>query len=191
MTVTIYENADGLIQKYGTNEAKSASQGGFICTYGAYSMVQVNLDLTNLTTTSTVQSHELVIPSGALIESVEATSVETAVGASDLSIGLIATDLVTTTDITSGISDADEDCLLDAYDVDNMAIGEHERYWQNHSIGGSSGFGTETVGAAVGEILVTPCFITALRNTTAFTGGKLIFRVYFVPNALSGFGEVH
>lgn len=192
MSVTIHTNSDGLIQKYGTSEAKSLQQGGFLCTYGPYSTLVLNLDLTTLTTSETIQNDVLVIPQNALIESVEFTSVETAATGTAIDIGLIANDRDTDSDITGSITASDPDCLIEAYAAGNAAIGEHERYWQNHDLGGNSGFGTETVGAAVGEILVNPCLITASRtDTTAFTAGKLIVRVHFIPNALSGWGEVH
>lgn len=183
MTVTIHTNDDGLIQKYGINEAKSVSQGGFLCTYGPYSTIVLNLDLTTLTEAETIQNDVLAIPKDALIESVEFISVETATGATDLDIGLIDADR-TTDPVPTG--------LIAAYDVDNMAVGEHEQYWQNHDLGGNSGFGTETVGAEVGEITTAARLITASNtSSTPFTAGKLIVRVHFIPNALSGFGEVH
>ena len=61
-------NSDGLYVKFGTSEAKSGFQGGMVCDYGIYQSYILNMDLTDLTETETIQNDVLVIPANSLIE---------------------------------------------------------------------------------------------------------------------------
>lgn len=189
MSVTIHTNSDGLIQKYGTSEAKSLQQGGFICTYGTYSSLVLNLDLTTLTETETIQNDVLTIPSSALIESVEVLTVVAAATGTAIDVGLIANDRTTTTDLNASVTDSDPNGLLAAFVTATMnAAGEYHKFWVNTAIPD----GITTQGALVGSTMTVPTLITASRtDSTAFTAGNIILRVNFVPNAATGFGEVH
>lgn len=190
MSVTTEVNNDGLIRKYGTNEAKSLQQGGAVCHYGPYSTLVLNLDLTNLDQTEAIQNDVLVIPEDSLIESVEFVTIVEAATGTAVDIGLIANDRNTNTDITGSLTSSDPDGLVAAYPAAAMSsVGEWEKHTQVNSIPASP---SGTVGAAVGEILVAPCLITASQTDgTDFTAGKVQVRVNFIPNATSGFGEVH
>lgn len=186
-------NDDGLYVKLGTSEAKSTQQAGAICNYGPYSTLVMNLDLTALDATEAIQNDVLVLPEGALIESVEFVAIVAAATGTAVDIGLIAHDRSTSSDITASVSTSDPNGIIEAYPTAAMnLVGEREKYWQTMSVGSNSGAGNATVGAIVGEILSDACLITASRtDATAFTAGKIQMRINFIPTATTGFGAVH
>lgn len=187
MSVTIYTNADGLIQKYGTSEAKSLNQGGFLCTYGPYSMAVLNLDLTQLTASEVIQNDVLTIPSGALIEYVEIATIIAAADGTDIDVGLINIDRNTATAISAASTTADSDGLLDAFVTATMGTaGEVTRLYGTTTIPAS----ISTGGARLGDTLTDGCLITASAAGT-YTAGKVQLRIAYIPNAATGFGEVH
>lgn len=193
MSVTVYTNSDGMIQKFGTSEAKSLQQGGWISNHGPYSTLTLNLDLTNLTQTESIQNDVLALPDKCLIESIELVTIVAAATGTAVDIGLINIDRDTTSEITASVSTSDPNGIIEAYPTAAMnLVGEHEHYWQTRSLGSNSGAGNATVGAIVGEILAEPCLITASQtDATDFTAGKIQLRINYIPNAVTGFGEVH
>lgn len=187
MSVTVHTNSDGLIQKYGTSEAKSLQQGGFICTYGGYHTVVLNLDLTTLTTSEVIQNDVLVVPKNSLIESVEVITIEAAADGTDIDVGLIANDRTTTTDLNGSLTDADPDGLLVGFPATEMSeAGEYSKFWTQTAIPAAA----TGSGALLGTILTVPTLITASADGT-FTAGRIQLRVNTIPMALTGFGEVH
>jgi hypothetical protein len=190
MAVTIYENADGLIQKYGTSEAKSLQQGGWVCTYGPYLSYIWNLDLTTLTTSETIQNDVLVIPKNSLIVSVEVLTVVAAAAGTAIDVGLISISRDTTTDLNGSIADSDPNGLLEALAAGDMSeSGEYFKFWDTTAIPVAD---VAHGGALLGEILTTPTVLTASRtDATAFTAGQIMLRVDVLPEALIGWGEVH
>lgn len=182
-------NNDGLYIKYGTSEAASLSQGGFVCNYGTHLTYVLNLNLVDLTETESIQNDVLMIPKLSLIESVELVALTAAVTGVAIDVGLIAHDRTTTTDLNGTITDADPDGLLAAYPVAEMNVtGEYARLWASTAIPAAA---TGT-GALIGKILTVPTLITASRTTaTAFTAGRIQIKVNVIPEAVIGFGAVH
>lgn len=183
-------NSDGLYVKFGTDDAASEQQGGFVCQYGPYLKYILNLDLTTLTESETIQNDVLVIPKDALIVSVEALTVVAAATGAAIDVGLIANDRTTTTDLNAGNANSDPDGLLAAFTATEMSeAGEYLKFWDTTSVPVAS---AALGGALLGEILTVPTLITASRTTsTAFTAGRVMLAIEVLPNATAGFGQVH
>lgn len=186
--MTIYTNADGLTQKYGTAEARSNQQGGFLCSYGPVSSLVLNMDLTRLDATEAIQNDVLTIPKNALIESVEVLTIEAATTGTAIDVGLIANDRDTSTDLNATVTAAAPTGLLDTFVTATMSEqGEYHKFWAVTAIPD----GITTQGALVGHIMTVPTLITASITATAYDTGLIQLRVNFVPEALTGFSLVH
>lgn len=182
-------NSDGLYVKFGATEGVSRSQGGWVCQYGPISSYLLNLDLTSLTETESIQNDVLIIPKDSIILSVEVYTVAAAATGTAIDVGLIATTRVTTTDLNGSITDADPNGLLAAFPTAEMSeIGEYSKFWTQTAIPAAA---TGT-GALIGTILTVPTLITASRtDSTAFTAGRLLLRVDVIPSAVIGFTQTH
>ncbi len=182
-------NSDGLYQKFGTDDAKSTNQGGWICSYGPNLVYILNLDLTTLTETESIQNDVLVLPKDALIEWIEVATVTPSATGAAIDVGLIANDRTTTTDLNGSVTDADPDGLLAAFAAATMSeVGEVTKFYTHESFPAS----VTTGGALIGTTMTTPTLITASRTTsTAFSAGKIQLRIGLIANATTGFGAVH
>lgn len=182
-------NNDGLYIKFGTDDAKSVNQAGFVCTYGPYLSYILNLDLTLLTETESIQNDVLVIPKDAMIVSVETLAVVAAATGAAIDVGLIANDRDTATDLNGSVNAADPDGLLAAHPTTALSeAGEYNKFWTQTEIPAS----VVGSGALLGSTLTVPTLITASRTTsTAFTAGKVVLKIDVLPNATVGFGAVH
>ncbi len=188
-SLATWNNSDGLLVKFGTSEAISMQQGGFVCSYGPYLQYFLGLDLTNLDQNETIQNDVLVIPKNSLIYSVETLAVTAAVTGTAIDVGLIANDRTTTTDLNGSITDADPDGLLAAFPIANMnATGEWNLYTAVNNIPSGATF----QGALIGKILTVPTLITASQtDATSFTAGKILLKISVLPEATVGFGVAH
>ncbi len=182
-------NSDGLYVKFGTDDAASEQQAGFICTYGPNLVYVLNLDLTNLTETETIQNDVLVLPKDAMIEWVEVATVTASATGAAIDVGLIANDRDTATDLNGSVTAADPDGILAAFAAATMSeVGEVTKFYTHESFPAS----VATGGALIGTTMTTPTLITASRTTsTAFTAGRVQIRIGLMANATSGFGQVH
>lgn len=181
-------NSDGLYVKFGATEGVSRTQGGFVCTYGPFHEVWLNLDLTTLTETENIQNDVLFVPANALIESVSVHTIVAAATGTAIDVGLIANTRITTTDLNGSITDADPNGLLAAFVTASMSeAGEYHKVFANDSIPTGT-----TNGALIGTILTVPTLITASRtDATAFTAGNVLICVRTIPMALTGFDQTH
>jgi hypothetical protein len=162
-----YFNADGLLQKYGT-EQSTPNVAGEYRTTGSDHEIEVVIDLTTLDQTEAIQSDVTVIPAGAFIKEVELTVQEAAATGVALDVGLIRLDRSTELDY-NGLIDAEVKA-----DIDNL--GDVISYT-------AAGVGASSGGALIGTVLVYTGHITASATTaTAFTTGIMRIKVrYFFP----------
>jgi hypothetical protein len=149
-------------------------------------VIEWNIDLTDLTETEAVMNDVVIVPDNALITKVEAESLETAATGVAVDVGL----LHISRDTSDAAFTADPNGILAAYPTASMAIGERTTL-----VRGADGLASvhpdddqAFAGALIGTVTAAPCVLTASATTsTAFTAGQLLVRVYFRPNALSGF----
>lgn len=172
-------NADGLYIKYGTDEGVSSHKGGeYLTLNGAGEQVlEVTINLKNLTQTDTIINDVVAIPANALISWVEVQTVvaATSAGAAILDVGLISRDRSTAIDL---------DGLLAAAPLAQMnLVGETFRLYQTHTEP-TSMVGT---GALIGEAMTTAGggLVTAsIADTNTFTAGVIKVRIAYVPRGV-------
>lgn len=157
-------NEDGLYIKYGTEKATPNVAGEYV-TVGALREVEVEIDLTDLTESETVQSDVTFIPSGARIQEIEVIAETAAVTGTAIDLGLIRTDRSTELDYNG---------LLAAFVTASMNADGETTVLR---------VGSSTVGALVGTTLANTGYITCSRtDSTAFTAGLLKVKIrYYIP----------
>ena len=157
-------NNDGLYIKYGTSEAEHGKGGAFAADVAGQHVVELDITLTNLTTSPAILDDNVFLPKGYTITKVEtvATVAATSGGAAALNIGLIRKDRSTAID-ADGIVAA---LALTAID----AVGETTVLTK-----GSTG-----AGALVGTVTSAdyPSYITADYDTAAYTAGVVKVRIW-------------
>lgn len=156
-------NDDGLYIKYNLDEGVSTASGGEYKTYGPTRQIEVEIDLTDLTATSTIINDVVMVPANAQIESVEVVAEVAATGTGAvLNVGLVRLDRTTTYDSDGFVAAA----ALSTLDT----VGEK----------------TAGAGTLVGTILANAGLIVADRGAVAaFTDGRAVVRVNYRPSALS------
>lgn len=184
-----WDNNDGLHIKYGREEGTSTHTGGTYC-YGenGTQIAELTLDLTTLDTSETVQNDVLIIPDNALIESVEVLTLVAAATGTAIDVGTIH--------ISRNASDsewtADPDGLLAAFVAATMSVvGERVTFYGPTSANTEESLPASitTGGVQIGDVTTAPLLITASRtDSTAFTAGRVLIRVKYRPNALTGTG---
>ena len=177
-------NSDGLYIKYGTSEGVSAMSAGSPMSYGAVQCAEIVIDLDELTESETIQNDVTTIPDNALIQSIEVTTLVAAATGTAIDFGLVHI----SRDTADAEFTADPDGLLAAFITATMSeVGE---YTLLTAVSGSAiPTGTTTMGTLVGEVTTAPCLFTCSRTTaTAFTAGRILVRVNYIPTALTGFG---
>lgn len=156
-------NADGLLVKFGTEEATVGKTGGYRIA-GPTQVAELVLDdMTLLSATATIQDYNLVLPKGYRIEkvTVQVKTAATSGGAAVLNVGLSRTDTTTELDYNGLIAAL----ALTAID----AVGE-----ETELVVGSTG-----AGALIGTVLANNGYFTVDYDTAAYTAGKIIVRVYY------------
>lgn len=157
-----WTNSDGLVVKFGTEQATAATVAEY-STLGRTRQIEAVIDLTSLATGSTVLSNTVVIPNGARIERVQ-VHVQTAAtsgGSAALNIGLIRTD---------GTTAYDADGLVAAMALTSLdAAGETNEVIIGHA----------AVGALVGTTLANDGLLVADYDTAAFTAGRIRVIVHY------------
>jgi hypothetical protein len=160
---TNWFNSDGLLVKFGTNEATPGVAGeyGFL-TDGNVHVLEVRLltleTLVDTASASAIVDENAWLPKNARIEWIDVLNVEAAATGATLDLGLIRFDRVT---------ELDYDGLLAAAPIaDWNALGETKHYM----------VGVTGAGALMGTVLANPGYIVATYNT-AFTAGALEIRI--------------
>lgn len=156
-------NEDGLYIKYGVEKTEGNTAGEYVTT-GPQRMIEITIDLTEVTETDTIMSDVLFFPEGR-IEKVEVYAKEAATsgGTPALDVGLIRMDRSTAIDL-DGLVEA---LALTAID----AAGETTTL--SAPVSGTS------VGNLIGTVVANPGYITASRTTSdAYTAGVVDVRIY-------------
>lgn len=109
-------NADGLLVKLGASEGVSGKAGEWK-TPTNQRVIDLELQLSALTTTSTIIDDNLVIDKGYLIESVKVIGTEAPVGGTSLSVGTVYAGDRTSNAVTTSI--------LNAQAIANLALGDN------------------------------------------------------------------
>lgn len=148
-------NNDGLKIRFGTDEAKDAILGERV-NYGSHRLVEgtVNWDDLEAPGTVTLLSDTFNIPSGARIEKAEIYVEDAFAGGGTLDLGLVRDDYTTELD----------------YDGFDAAVATAAL---------TAGATIACDGALIDTDLANSGKVTARVNTTAFSAGKLKFRVSF------------
>lgn len=160
---TNWHNGDGLLVKFGTNEATPSIVGTYRAAGAVHGVLEINLDLTTLADTNAIINDNCKLPDGALLESIVFVATEAATGTNAvLDLGVIDEDRA---------SNGDDDALLVAIPTTDFdVIGDTLTYVQ----------GTSGHGALVGTILTKSLYITAGYDTAAFTAGQLKIRINYI-----------
>ncbi len=163
---TNWFNADGLLVKFGTNEATPGKAGEYgTFTSGNVHVVELRIaDMTTLTdSTQTVLDENVFIPKNARIEWVDVltTTAVTSGGSAVLDLGLIRRDQTTELDY--------DGFLADAPLADYNALGETKHYM----------VGVTGAGALMGTVLTNSGYLVATWDTAAFTAGAVEIRIGF------------
>jgi hypothetical protein len=144
-------NADGLLVKYGISEGQAGKAGEWR-TDTNQRVIDLELQLSTLTTSSTVIDTDVTLDKGWLVESVAVIGTEAAASGTSLSVGVVDTD---------GTSNAVTTGILNAQLTANMALGPNT---------------TVATGATVKTILASNKLLTALVAGT-FTAGKVRIQI--------------
>lgn len=152
-----WTNNDGLYIKYGTDEA-TVTRGGELKAYGEYREVEFELQMEDVTAVGAplILSDTLMIPDGAIVDSVTITVLEATVGTnSNLDIGLMKQDRTTAIDLNG---------LVAAGDV-----------WHEAAVGTITEYtvGTTEAGAILGTVITDPGLVCVNYDTAAFTDGVI------------------
>lgn len=171
-------NSDGLYVKFGTEAGVSGEPGGEFgtCAAGEH-VIEFVLDLTELTSTEeTIINDVVFMPNDALITWAEYVVLATAdsAGAATLDLGLVGRDRSTNVD-ADGILVAVPETRLDD------ALGLVVRFYETSTVPAS-----ETgSGALIGTVTNVSggAYFCANYDTAAFTAGKILVRVAYIPSA--------
>lgn len=158
-------NADGLLVKTGTDEARVTRAGQYCTMDAGRHVVTVAVDLSVLTTTdNTILADNVTIPNGAFIEQVDVLVTEepTTSGAPNLNLGLVDQDRSTEIDFNGLLAAAD------AFET-GTDLGTLVTYVK----------GTTEAGALIGTVLTNTGLITAGADTAVWTDGTLLVKIYY------------
>lgn len=159
-------NKDTLFLQFGTDKA-TVEPGGDYMSYGANRVIEVQIDLTKLTSTAAIQANTLFFPAGSnlYIEKVELTVETASAGGTSFSVGLIQKDRTT---IPGGYSTAFVNALINA---STNAVGDLI----------TLSTGSTSAGGLIGSFPAAatgPYYITALAAGTYSTGSVKV-RIYY------------
>lgn len=163
-------NGDGLLVRFGTDRAREARAGEFNSLFDGTHVVEVTVDLVNLSAKSTFGSDidvilddTVTIPNGAMIEKVELTVMEPSAGSSaTLDFGLYDQDRTTAID-------ADGFIIAGTTGWHTSAIGTKVEYTQ----------GSTEHGALLGTVLTNTGLLSAQVDGAAYTAGVIKLRVFY------------
>lgn len=165
-----WHNSDGLFIRFGTDET-TVVDGGEYNTYGALHELELDLVLTDLSTSAdTFLSDTVTLPNGARIEKVVLVveTPATSGGSATLDIGLIDQDRTTA---------FDDDGLVAALALAEMSDPGAVITFVNGA--DSTPAGETGDGALIGTTLSNTGLIVASANTAVFTAGVIKVRIYW------------
>lgn len=169
---TTWLNADGLLVKFGPTESVPAIVGSLESRVGGTEIVEVRLDLTTLSTSTTsILDHSFFIPSTAAIEKVEIEMITAATsgGAATFRLGAIKSDETTAIDATAFVNDIALASINAAGKLVTLTSGVTAA---GTSIGGPLGTAIRTTTPAVDGLL------TAKAGTAVYTAGLANIRIW-------------
>lgn len=164
-------NADGLFQRYGTNEAQVRRGGQYAgMSDGGSHVAEVIVDLVAVSTAAAhgsgnqvIVADNLYIPNGALLEKVELTVMEVSAGATaTIDVGLVDQDRSTEIDFDGLI-------VAGTTGWHTAAIGTTVTYSQ----------GSTEHGALLGTVLTNTGLLTVEIDTADFTAGVIKLRLFY------------
>lgn len=164
-----WDNSDNLHIKFGTDRAISTTAGEYK-SFGDLRVIEAVVDLTTLTSTSSIIADTTVLPKNMFVEMV-VLDVQTAAisaGSPTFDLGAIQSDR--TTAISSGSGFITAEVYSGVLDTAGKKI--------------TYTLGTSKVGAAVGTTTGSTyagALITARVNTSTFSAGKVVVRIYLRP----------
>jgi len=178
-----WNNNDTLFQKFGTDIGTSISTGGEYCTYGPDRLIEIELLLTDLTETETIQNDNIIIPASCQIMAVETVAEVAAATGVAIDVGTIHTSRNTSDSEYTAVPQS----ILAAFATASMdAVGERVMFYGADSVATTLPASVATGGAIIGTVTVAPMHITASRTTaTAFTAGRVKLRIWVAPRATS------
>lgn len=182
-------NGDNLYLKFGRDEGHSNDPAGSYC-YGenGSQVLEITLDLAELTQTETIANDVAVLPDNALIESVEVLTLVAAATGTAIDVGLCHI----SRDTSDSEFTADPNGLLAAFAAATMSVvGERVTFYGPTSANTEESLPASitTGGDMIGDVTTAPCLITAsMTDATAFTAGRVKIRIKYLPNALTGTG---
>lgn len=150
---------DGLYRQYGTTKAVPATAGDYL-SYGQTRLIEVDVDLTTLTSSAVIQDNVTFFPALCFIESVEVETTTTSVGGTSFSLGLVQLDRTTAVSTT--------EFLAAAPIADHQTAGMQKVYT----------VGVTGVGVGIGTTAANPGYITALAAGT-YSAGKVKCRIRY------------
>lgn len=187
--MSTYLNADGVYLKFARDEGTSDHAGGAYCyDENGSSTVELVLDLTDLTQTETIQNDVVIIPDNALIQEVVVETLVAAATGTAIDVGTIHI----SRDAADAEYTADPNGLLATFAAASMShLGERTTFYVGATAGSEESLpaSVTTGGALIGTITTAPTLITAsMTDATAFTAGRILLRVKYKANYLTGTG---
>lgn len=161
-----YFDGDGLLRKYGPDKA-TATPGGEYKTFGNYREIEINLDLTLLTTTNKIVSDQVFFPKNVRIEEVE---IMTTTAAATSTSALLNFGLVKASDRETEVS---FNGILAAATTAQMTGGLLTRIAKGGTSAGSL-LGSGSVASTV------PCHFTAATTTGTYSAGVTRIKVRYL-----------
>lgn len=161
-------NEDGLLIRFGANEAQVTRGGQFAATDGIRHIAQVAIDLAALPTAASgdeqILADNVIIPDGAFIEKIEVLVTEepTTSGSPNLDLGLVKLDRSTELDFNGLLAAAD--AFETGTDLGTLVVYDTT---------------TTESGALVGTVLTDAGLITASPDTADWTDGTLLVRIFY------------
>ena len=160
-----YLDPDGRYRKYGVTKAVPTTAGDYL-SYGDTRMIELQIDLTTLTTSAVIQNDVTIFPTNSFIEEIIVDTETGATGGTSFSVGLVQHDRTTAVSTTA---------FLSAVPIaDHTTAGQRKSYT----------IGVTGVGANVGTTVANLGYITALAAGT-YTAGKVKVRIKY-----RGFGTI-
>lgn len=159
-----WTNADNLYVKFGTEKA-TPSKGGEYNLLGPEHMIEVHIDLQNLTATEeTPVSDTIIFPAGVRPVRVRTIVTEVPVtgDAANWNLGFMETDRSTEIDFDGLVAAGDGEV--------GAAVGTITDYTQ----------GSTEHGADLGELTTVPSYIVAWADTGTFSAGMLRVQIFYV-----------
>lgn len=165
-------NADGLVERYGTDQAKPAIAGEHTGD-GELRVIELHLSARNapaVASNSVVVSYHAIVPKGAFVKSVEIDGIVDFTGSGTLNVGWV--------DADDFSSNADVNAFIEAATVAEI------------NAGGSNVAGW--VGTAVDEVMTVNRAITWEVDTAALADGAAVIRIKYLmpPKATDTLGTV-